>query len=338
MSATDPRHLPVLCAEAVAAAAPAAGQRIVDLTFGAGGYSAAFLAAGADVIAFDRDPTAIVAGRHRFATMADRLTLVQRPFDQLEVALEELGIANVDAVVGDYGVSSMQLDQGERGFSFMADGPLDMRMGDGPTVADLLAEVDEADLANIIYQYGEDRQSRRLAKMIVTARDEAPLTTTGQLAAIAEKALGQGAKIHPATRLFQGLRIFINDELGQILRVLMAAERVLIAGGRLVAVSFHSLEDRLVKRFLAAASGKADTASRHMPQGTPTPASFSSLSKAIRPSAAEVAANPRARSAIMRSALRTDVPPLEWTPQRLQSLGVPPMVFSSLQQSWGSVL
>mgnify|MGYP001794513138 CR=1 FL=1 len=331
------KHVPVLLSEVMAAAEPGPGQRVVDLTFGAGGYTDAFLKAGAHVVAFDRDPSAIAAGKVRFAAAGDQLTLIEAPFDQLEARLSDSGIAEVDAVVGDFGVSSMQLDEAARGFSFMADGPLDMRMGAGRSAADLLDEVEESDLADILYQYGEERQSRRLARRILSAHQESPLKTTGALAAIAEETLGKASKTHPATRLFQALRIFVNDELGQILRVLMAAERLLKAGGRLVAVSFHSLEDRLVKRFFSAASGKGGAVSRHLPAiGGPEP-SFSLPVKPQRAGEQEVASNPRARSATVRSAVRTAAQPLEWTRERLRGLGLPPLVLSPYQQSWSTL-
>ncbi len=333
MAAPAP-HIPVLLDPVLAALRPAAGELHVDGTFGAGGYTQAILKTGAKVIAFDRDPTAIASGKTRFADAGDALTLIEAPFDQLGDVLEAEGRAPVHGVVFDFGVSSMQLDQAGRGFSFMADGPLDMRMGAGRPASDFIAEASAAELADVIFHYGEERRARHLANLIVAARDEAPITTTGELAAIAEKALGRGAKIHPATKLFQAIRIFINDELGQIVRALIAAERVLAEGGRLVAVSFHSLEDRIVKRFLAAVSGSNEGGSRHLPpQAGPTP-TFAKPAKAVSPSDDEVAANPRARSARLRAATRNGAAITQWTEARLSGLGIPPLVFSPLQQRW----
>ncbi|MEM6649248.1 MAG: 16S rRNA (cytosine(1402)-N(4))-methyltransferase RsmH [Pseudomonadota bacterium] len=329
-------HVSVLRAEAIEAVGPAPGQVVVDATFGAGGYTAKLLEAGATVIAFDRDPAAIAAGRVRFSHEA-KLTLVEAPFDQVEQALGAQGVSHIDAIVFDFGVSSMQLDQGERGFSFQQDGPLDMRMGKGSDVAAFVNAAEENDLADVIFQYGEEKKSRRLAKLIVEARRVAPLKTTTDLATIAEKALGRGTKIHPATRLFQALRIFINDELGQIVRALLAAERLLTPGGRLVAVSFHSLEDRIVKRFLSTVTGQGGSASRHLPDIDRPLATFNKGEKAVRPSAEEIDANPRARSAILRSARRNENPVSDWSRARLEGLGVPPLVFSPLQQKWSHV-
>ena len=331
---TNNPHVPVLMDEVLAAARLGEGEAVVDGTFGAGGYTRRFLAAGAQVYAFDRDPTAIAAGEALAKEAEGRLELVEAPFDQLAEELSARGVDEVDAVVFDFGVSSMQLDRAERGFSFRLEGPLDMRMGEGRPVSDFLNEADEADIANVIYQYGEERKSRGLAKAIVAARQEAPLSTTAELAAIAERVVGGHGPIHPATRMFQGLRIFINDELGQIVRALIAAERVLREGGRLVAVSFHSLEDRIVKRFLQDVTGKARTASRHAPAFEAEAPSFELAGKAVAPSEAEVASNPRARSARLRAAIRTSAASRPWTDDRLSGLGLPPLVFSSLQRQW----
>ena len=327
-------HIPVLLDPVLAAAKISPGERIVDGTFGAGGYSRAFLEAGAEVIGFDRDPTAIAGGQKLLAEFPGRLTLIEAPFDQLEEELAARGLGPVDAAVFDFGVSSMQLDQPERGFSFRFDGPLDMRMGEGRPVSDFVNQADEADIADVIYQYGEERKSRHLARAIVKAREEAPIETTAQLAAIAEKVLGTREKIHPATRMFQGLRIFINDELGQIVRALIAAEKVLKEGGRLIAVSFHSLEDRIVKRFLADVAGRSGGGSRHAPMAVPETPTFTLAGKAVEPSADEMAANPRARSARLRAAIRTGEPARAWDHARLSGLGIPPMVFSPLQSDW----
>jgi len=300
-------HAPVLLDEVVDALQPRAGQTLVDGTFGAGGYSRALLATGASVIAFDRDPTA-----RRFAEglPADRFRLVERRFSELDA---ETGDGAVDGVVFDIGVSSMQLDEAERGFSFMRDGPLDMRMAaDGPTAADLVNETEPAELARILFVYGEERESRRIARAIARRREEQPFTRTLELAEFIEKALGgrRGAKVHPATRSFQAIRIAVNEELSELEAGLAAAERALKTDGRLCVVTFHSLEDRIVKTFLAVRAGKTPAGSRHAPPvETAAAPSFQLLfNGAHGPSAAELAANPRARSAKLRAAVRTDAP------------------------------
>ncbi|MFN3583114.1 16S rRNA (cytosine(1402)-N(4))-methyltransferase RsmH [Phenylobacterium sp.] len=300
-------HVPVLMNEVVDALAPAPGQTIVDGTFGAGGYTRAILATGASVIAFDRDPT---VRRFTEGLPGDRFRLVEARFSEMDEILGE-GVA--DGVALDLGVSSMQLDQAERGFSFMQDGPLDMRMGaSGPTAADLVNDADPAELARIFFVYGEERESRRIARAIAKRREERPFTRTLELAEFIEKSLGgrRGAKIHPATRAFQGLRIAVNEELSELEAGLVAAERVLKAGGRLCVVTFHSLEDRIVKSFLAVRAGRTPTGSRHAPPVRQGPApSFRLLFNGARgPTEAEVAANPRARSAKLRAAVRTDAP------------------------------
>lgn len=302
-------HIPVLLDEVLAALAPEPGKLIVDATFGAGGYTRAILDAGATVHAFDRDPDAIAAGRNwmESAENPPRLVLHPRRFSEMVNALGQRGVDRVDGVVMDIGVSSMQLDQAERGFAFSAEGPLDMRMSqEGPSAADFLNAADEQEIADVLYTYGEERQSRRVARAIVAAR---PLATTGDLARVVRKALGyrSGAPKDPATRSFQAIRIHVNAELTELENGLEAAEAVLDEGGRLAVVSFHSLEDRIVKHFLREASAAAG-GSRHLPQadvGTPT---FRAVSKAIRPSDAEVARNPRARSATLRHAVRTAAP------------------------------
>lgn len=305
-------HVPVLLDEVIAALAAAPGSVIVDATFGAGGYTRALLDAGATVHAFDRDPDAIAAGRLWPETQGDapRLVLHPRRFSEMVAALAEEGIARVDGIAMDIGVSSMQLDQPGRGFAFAADGPLDMRMGqDGPSAADFVNTAAESEIADVLYTYGEERQSRRVARAIVAAR---PLETTGQLAQVIRKALGYrpGAPKDPATRSFQAIRIHVNAELDELQAALGAAEHLLNPGGRLAVVSFHSLEDRIVKQFLREASGAVAAASRHLPQVAPqAPATFRDVSKAIRPTDAEVARNPRARSATLRSATRTDAAP-----------------------------
>ena len=311
MTAAAP-HIPVLLDEVIAALEPRPGAVIVDATFGAGGYTRRLLDAGAQVHAFDRDPDAIAAGRQWPETQEQppRLVLHPRRFSEMVAALAEAGVAQVDGVVMDIGVSSMQLDQAERGFAFASDGPLDMRMGqDGPSAADFLNTAAEAEIADVLFQYGEERQSRRVARAIVAAR---PLTTTGQLAQVVRKALGHrpGAPKDPATRSFQVIRIHVNAELEELDSALDAAEQLLRAGGKLAVVSFHSLEDRIVKQFLREASGAVANASRHVPVAARAAApTFAQVAKAVRPSEAELARNPRARSATLRAATRTDEAP-----------------------------
>lgn len=268
MKPSDARHIPVLGPEAVGLLAPRAGGIYVDGTFGAGGYTRLILeTAGSRVIAIDRDPSAIAGGADLVTEAGGRLTLVQDRFSNLADVCAAQGAATVDGVVMDIGVSSMQLDQAERGFSFRFDGPLDMRMGrDGPSAADVVARASETDLANIIYIFGEERYSRHVARAIVAARSETPITTTKALADIVAKVVrAKPGEIHPATRTFQGLRIFVNEELDELHQALDAAERVLKPSGRLAVVSFHSLEDRIVKTFLAERS-KTGGGSRHLPE------------------------------------------------------------------------
>jgi 16S rRNA (cytosine1402-N4)-methyltransferase len=300
-------HIPVLLNEVVDAMQPAAGKTLVDGTFGAGGYSRALLGGGAAVIAFDRDPSA-----RPFAERlpADRFRLVERRFSELD---EETGEGAVDGVVLDIGVSSMQLDQAERGFSFMRDGPLDMRMAaDGPTAADLVNEAEPEEIARILYVYGEERESRRIARAIARRREEQPFSRTLELAEFIEKTLGgrRGAKVHPATRSFQAIRIAVNEELAELEAGLAAAERALKTDGRLCVVTFHSLEDRIVKTFLAVRAGKTPSGSRHAPpvEAGAAPSFQLLFNGAQGPSEAELAANPRARSAKLRAAVRTDAP------------------------------
>ncbi len=300
-------HIPVLLGEVVDALAPAPGERHVDATFGAGGYARALLERGALVWAFDRDPEAIAAGREAEAASGGALTLVPAPFSAMAEELAARDVVPVDGVAMDIGVSSMQLDQAERGFSFGSDGPLDMRMSrEGPSAADFVNEADEAEIADVLYFYGEERQSRRVARAIVAAR---PLTRTAELAGVIRRALGHRPhdKKDPATRAFQAIRIHVNRELGELEDGLVAAEAVLAPGGRLAVVTFHSLEDRLVKRFLRARSGGEAATSRHRPAAVQArAASFDGVARAVRPSEAEVAANPRARSATLRTARRTN--------------------------------
>lgn len=305
-------HIPVLLDEVLEALQPLDGAVVVDATFGAGGYTRKLLDAGASVHAFDRDPDAIAAGRGwaEAAECPPRLVLHPRRFSEMVDALSAAGVAQVDGVVMDIGVSSMQLDQAQRGFAFSLEGPLDMRMGqDGPSAADFLNSAAEGEIADVLYSYGEERQSRRVARAIVAAR---PLETTGQLAGVVRKALGYhaGAPKDPATRSFQAIRIHVNAELDELTAGLNAAEELLRPGGRLAVVSFHSLEDRIVKQFLREAAGAVANASRHMPQTAPAAApTFAALSKAIRPSSAELDRNPRSRSATLRAATRTEAAP-----------------------------
>ncbi|MEC7817079.1 MAG: 16S rRNA (cytosine(1402)-N(4))-methyltransferase RsmH [Pseudomonadota bacterium] len=300
-------HIPVLLDEVIAALDPKPGDVIVDATFGAGGYTRAILDKGAQVHAFDRDPDAIANGAAMVVEYADRLTLHPHRFSQMVGALAEAGVARVDGVVMDIGVSSMQLDQAERGFAFSHDGPLDMRMSQaGESAADFLNTADADRIADVLYLYGEERQSRRVARAIVAAR---PLETTGDLARVVRKALGHKPhdKKDPATRSFQAVRIHVNGELDELEQGLFAAETLLGEGGRLAVVSFHSLEDRIVKRFLRDASS-APAASRHLPQVEAFIPAFTRVSKAIRPTEAEIARNPRARSSVLRHALRSAAP------------------------------
>jgi 16S rRNA (cytosine1402-N4)-methyltransferase len=311
MSTPDTRHISVLGVEAVDMLSPRAGGIYVDATFGAGGYSRAILATeGTRVIAIDRDRTAIAGGFDLVDASDGRLTLVEDRFSNLADVCTAQGEPLVDGVVMDVGVSSMQIDQAERGFSFRFDGPLDMRMSQhGPTAADVVAKASEADLANIIYIFGEERHSRSVARAIIAARKEAPIETTKQLVDIVQKVVwAKPGEIHPATRTFQALRIFVNAELDELHTALAAAERVLKPGGRLSVVSFHSLEDRIVKNFMTERS-KTGGGSRHLPEVAQSKPRFSLVNK--RPIIAgdeELKANPRARSAKLRGAERTDAP------------------------------
>ncbi|MGM4919103.1 16S rRNA (cytosine(1402)-N(4))-methyltransferase RsmH [Tardiphaga sp. 813_E8_N1_3] len=311
MSTPDTRHISVLGVEAVDMLSPRAGGIYVDATFGAGGYSRAILATeGTRVIAIDRDRTAIAGGFDLVDASDGRLTLVEDRFSNLADVCAAQGELLVDGVVMDVGVSSMQIDQAERGFSFRFDGPLDMRMSQhGPTAADVVAKASEADLANIIYIFGEERHSRSVARAIIAARKEAPIETTKQLVDIVQKVVwAKPGEIHPATRTFQALRIFVNAELDELHIALAAAERVLKPGGRLSVVSFHSLEDRIVKNFMTERS-KTGGGSRHLPEVAQSRPRFSLVNK--RPIIAgdeELKANPRARSAKLRGAERTDAP------------------------------
>lgn len=302
-------HVPVMGVEVVQGLAPRPDGDYVDGTFGAGGYSRALLEAGAGrVFGIDRDPTAIAGGAALAAAYPGRMILLEGRFGAMQDLLERVGLDQVDGVALDLGVSSMQIDQAERGFSFQKDGPLDMRMSlDGPSAADLVNHVDEATLADWFWRYGEERHSRRIARAIVAARAEAPLTRTTQLAELVANVMPRrDPNHHPATRVFQGLRIAVNDELGELERALAASERLLKPGGRCAVVSFHSLEDRIVKSFFRERSGNQPRGSRHLPEQVRAQAAGWRLltRRPLTPSAAEVAVNPRARSARLRVAER----------------------------------
>jgi 16S rRNA (cytosine1402-N4)-methyltransferase len=309
MTPSASRHIPVLGRQAIEMLSPRDGGIYVDATFGAGGYSGAILEVeGTRIVGIDRDRSAVAGGFDLVERSGGRLTLVEDRFSNLVEICAAQGFEAVDGVVMDVGVSSMQLDQADRGFSFRLDGPLDMRMGhDGPTAADVVAVASEADLANIIYIFGEERHSRGVARAIVAARKQAPIATTKALADVVSKVVwSKPGEIHPATRTFQALRIFVNEELDELQLALSAAERVLKPGGRLVVVSFHSLEDRIVKNFLVERA-KAGGGSRHLPEIAQSAPSFIILTK--RPVTAddrEISANPRARSAKLRAAERTN--------------------------------
>ncbi len=313
MTGADARHVPVLMREAVAALAPRAGGRYLDGTFGAGGYSRAILdIPGTHVLALDRDPTAIRQGFALAEASQGRLTLAEARFSQLEEIAAARGFLPLDGAVFDIGVSSMQFDEAERGFSFRGDGPLDMRMeGRGRSAADIVNEASEEEIADILYYFGEERASRRLARAIVHDRNTTPFASTRQLASMIERvAPGRPGEIHPATRSFQALRIAVNDELSELVAALHAAERALRAGGALAVVTFHSLEDRIVKLFFSERGGRGETGSRRLPgESAPPPATFICKGRQpVAPGAEEIAANPRARSAKLRFGLRTSAP------------------------------
>jgi 16S rRNA (cytosine1402-N4)-methyltransferase len=310
---SEQHHVPVLLAEVLEALQPCEGGLVIDGTFGAGGYARALLDRGAAVVALDRDPAAIRAGAGLLASSEGRLRLVEARFGDMKRIANELGVASVDGVVLDIGVSSMQLDEAARGFSLRFDAPLDMRMGPtGRTAADILRDEDEAAIADILFHFGEERAARRIARAIVADRTTAPYASTLQLARmIARVAPARGGELtHPATRTFQALRIAVNDELGELLRGLLAAERLLAPGGRLAVVTFHSLEDRIVKQFLASRSGRGRAASRLLPGEPAEPASTFEVPRGqpIEPSEAEASANPRSRSAKLRFAVRSAAP------------------------------
>ncbi len=321
-----PPHIPVMLAEVLEAMEPRDGGIYVDGTFGAGGYSRGLLErADCRVFGIDRDPDTIAQGSVLAGQFPGRLALIEGRFSQMCELVRGDGVEQVDGVMLDVGVSSMQLDRAERGFSFAAGGPLDMRMDKAqePSAADVINTYAEDKLARIIWLYGEERKSRRIAKAIVEARKSEPIGTTTALASIVARAAGGGGgrdKIHPATRTFQAIRIYINQELEELATALSAAERLLAPGGKLAVVSFHSLEDRIVKAFLRARTGQSARPSRHMPEvGStgPEPSFTATVRGAIKPSDAEIAANPRARSARLRVAERTSADPMPFDPADL---------------------
>jgi 16S rRNA (cytosine1402-N4)-methyltransferase len=309
------RHVPVLLAEVLDALAAERGGVFVDGTFGAGGYTQGILAAHPEnrVVAIDRDPDAVAAGLSLAAAAGGRLALVPARFGDLDRVAGDAGFADgVDGIVLDVGVSSMQLDEAARGFSFRHDGPLDMRMErEGESAADLVNGASEATLADVFFHFGEERRARAVARAVVERRRKGRIETTGELAdLVAGLVRAEPGGIHPATRVFQALRIAVNDELGELVRALHAAERALSPGGRLAVVTFHSLEDRIVKQFLAARSGRTPGGSRHLPKAEAARPSFSLVTRGpVGPSEAEAGRNPRARSAKLRAAERTGAPP-----------------------------
>lgn len=311
-------HIPVLLAEVIEAVQPHDGQVIVDGTFGGGGYARALLRrARCTMYGIDRDPAAIERGKEFVREFPGRLTLINGPFGSMQDLLAGHDVDAVDAIVLDLGVSSFQLEEAERGFSFQNDGPLDMRMGaSGISAEGIVNTYSEQALAGIIFAYGEEDRANAVARAIVAARAKGPITRTLELANICAKAIGRFSNgIHPATRTFQALRIYVNDELGELTRALAAAERMLKPGGRLAVVSFHSLEDRIVKQFLAERSGKVAQASRHMPVAPtkgPTASFQLDVKRAVSPGKAELLRNPRSRSAKLRSAVRTDAPAIPY--------------------------
>ena len=321
-------HIPVLLPEVLDALQPADGETYVDGTFGGGGYALRVLkAANCTLYGIDRDLDAI-ARAEKLSTNHPGLVPLLGRFGDMDALLLNAGVTDVDGIMLDIGVSSFQIDQSVRGFSFMRDGPLDMRMGQtGPSAADVVNHLREADLATMIRQLGEERQARRIAKVICERRIIKPFTTTLDLAETVEQALGgrRGKKTHPATLTFQAVRMYVNDELGELARGLAAAERMLAEGGRLVVVTFHSLEDRLVKRFLRERAGAMGGGSRYMPEKLAGPAPTFELGhrKAIEPSESEIEANPRARSARLRAAFRTAAP--AWTSPVETGVALPPL-------------
>ena len=334
MSTAAQRHIPVMLGPVVAALAPEPGQIIIDGTFGLGGYSRALLDAGAHVVAIDRDPTAIAGGAGLVQEAAGRLTLVEGRFSALDAIATEAGFEAVDGVVLDIGVSSMQIDEAERGFSFRFDGPLDMRMSsEGPSAADIVNAMPPRDLARILSVLGEERRAAAVARAIGEDRGATPFLTTAQLAGLIERVVGRkhSDTIHPATRSFQALRIYVNEELDELGAALAAAERILKPGGRLVVVSFHSLEDRIVKRFLGERSEERAGGSRHQPERSIAAPTFRLAGKGpVIADEAEIAGNPRARSAKLRAAIRTDAPARPFDPQ---AAGVPTLPIFKVERA-----
>ncbi len=329
------RHVPVMLDEVVAHLNPASGETIIDGTFGAGGYTSALLAAGATVLAIDQDPNAIRDGQALVDLAGGRLKLAQGRFSKLDEIARENGFNAVDGVVLDIGVSSMQLDEAERGFSFQKDGPLDMRMAqEGISAADVVNEADHSTLTRIIGILGEEKNASRIARAIIAEREKLAFSTTLHLANLIEKTIGRGPrdKIHPATRSFQGLRIFVNRELEELALALFAAERILKPGGRLIVVTFHSLEDRIVKRFFADRTG-GKGGSRHMPEVVSVQATFEQEKRnAVSASREEAENNPRSRSAKLRSGIRTNVPAGNENPE---IFGLPNLSLSQITSSTG---
>lgn len=317
------RHTPVLFSQALKALDPRNGEHYIDATFGGGGYTRGILeAADCKVLAIDRDPDAVAAGAALVEQFAGRLILVQGRFGNLATIAAAQGFVPADGVVLDLGVSSMQLDEAGRGFSFMREGPLDMRMSrEGPSAADVVAKLDEAELAEIIWRLGEERRSRAIARRIVEARAQAPIRTTAQLARLVAEVVGRrrGEEKHPATRTFQALRLFVNEELNELIAALGGAERILKPGGRLVVVSFHSLEDRIVKRFFSERSGRTARPSRHLPpaEAQVDPSFEVPHGQPIEPDRAEIERNPRARSARLRWGRRTEAAAIPIDPDKL---------------------
>ena len=330
MSTSEVPHIPVLIKPILEVVAPVRGVWL-DGTFGAGGYARALLEAGATrVIGIDRDPDALARAAEWAGSYRTRLSLHEGRFGALDTIARGAGVEGLDGIVLDIGVSSMQIDEADRGFSFMQDGPLDMRMEQaGPSAADIVNTASEGDIADILFQLGEERASRRIAKNIVKARAAADIETTGALAQIIERSLPRAkpGQVHPATRSFQALRIAVNDELGELVRGLVAAEAVLKPGGFLAVVTFHSIEDRIVKRFMQARSGRTPQSSRYMPQAPAEEPAFETVTrKAIVADDEELAANPRARSAKLRVARRLDAPSGAVS---AGDLGVPPVAQGS---------
>lgn len=310
-------HIPVLLAEVLQSLEPVSGKTIIDGTFGAGGYSRAFLEAGATVVGIDRDPNVLPHVEKMRADFPEKFSFVAGEFANLDSLVD----FSVDAVVLDIGVSSMQLDEADRGFSFMREGPLDMRMAaTGPSAADLVNKMDEIDLANLLFGYGEERKSRRIAKSIAERRTTQEFSTTTDLADLIEATIGRKPGTpHPATRSFQALRIAVNAEFDQLVQGLFAAEQLLGPNGILAVVTFHSLEDRIVKRFFAPKSS-LQVQSRHLPQHADNSEGWTKVAKASKAGKRELERNPRARSATLRSAVRTEIAPRE---QSNDGLGVP---------------